>query len=89
MVPDQGALVQCLTNNEKELKKIKVPLPKDTLILVKEQKGSEMLDNNKVYRNPCPDLSNLPKGLQKIMANPVIPPLYKDNFEDSIENQMH
>ena len=45
-----------------------------------------MLDNNKVYRNPCPDLSNLPKGLQKIMANPVIPPLYKDNFEDSIEN---
>ena len=82
----QGALVQCLTNNDKEIKKIKVPLPKDTLILAKEQQnGSEMLDKNKVYRNPCPDLANLPKAMQKIMANPAIPPDYKDNVEDSRE----
>ena len=82
----QGALVQCLMNNEKEVKKIKLPLPKDTLNLVKEQQnGSELLDKNKVFRNPCPDLSNLPKALQKIMANPAIPPEYKDNVEDSRE----
>ena len=82
----QGAVVQCLMNNEKDLKKIKFPLPKDTLILAKEQQnGSEMLDKNKVYRNPCPDLGSLPKALQKIMANPAIPPDYKDNVEDSRE----
>ena len=82
----QGALVQCLMNNDKELKKIKFPLPKDTLILAKEQQnGSDMLDKNKVYRNPCPELQNLPKALQKIMANPAIPPDFKDNVEDSRE----
>ena len=82
----QGALVQCLMNNEKDLKKIKFPLPKDTLILSKEQQnGAEMLEKNKVYRNPCPDLSTLPKALQKIMANPAMPPDYKDNVEDSRE----
>jgi len=82
----QGALVQCLMNNDKELKKIKFPLPKDTLILAKEQQnGSDMLDKNKVYRNPCPELQNLPKALQKIMATPAIPPDFKDNVEDSRE----
>ena len=82
----QGALVQALLNNEKELKKIKMPLPKDKLILSKEQEnGSDMLDKNKVYRNPCPDLETLPKPLQKIMANPAMPPDYKDNVEDSRE----
>ena len=71
----QGALVQALSNNEKELKKIKYPLPKDSLILAKEQQlGAEMLDKNK-----------LPKALQKIMANPAMPPDYKDNVEDSRE----
>ena len=82
----QGALVQALSNNEKELKKIKYPLPKDSLILAKEQQlGAEMLDKNNVYRNPCPDLGSLPKALQKIMANPAMPPDYKDNVEDSRE----
>ena len=82
----QGALVQALMENEKEIKKIKVPLPKDTLILAKEQQlGSDMLDKNKVYRNPCPELQNLPKPLQKIMANSAIPPEYKENVEDSRE----
>ena len=82
----QGAVVQALMNNEKELKKIKMPLPKDSLVLAKEQQlGSDMLDKNKVYRNPCPELANLPKALQKIMANPAMPPDYKDNVEDSKE----
>ena len=82
----QGAVVQSLMNNEKELKKIKNPLPKDSLILAKEQQlGAEMLDKNKVYRNPCPELSSLPKALQKIMANPTLPPDYKENVEDSRE----
>ena len=82
----QGALVQALSNNEKELKKIKYPLPKDSLILAKEQQlGAEMLDKNNVYRNPCPELESLPKALQKIMANPAMPPDYKDNVEDSRE----
>ena len=82
----QGALVQALANNEKELKKIKLPLPKDTLILEKEkQLGGEMLDKNNVYRNPVPELDKLPKALQKIMANPAMPPDYKDNVEDSRE----
>ena len=83
----QGAVVQSLMNNEKELKKIKTPLPKDSLILSKEQElGADMLDkNNSVYRNPCPDLNNLPKALQKIMANPAMPPDYKDNVEDQRE----
>ena len=82
----QGALVQCLLNNEKEVKKIKFPLPKDTLVLAKEQQnGSEMLDKNNVYKNSVPELSALPKALQKIMANPAIPPDYKDNVEDSRE----
>ena len=82
----QGALVQALSNNEKELKKIKYPLPKDSLILAKEQQlGAEMLDKNNVYRNPCPELEVLPKALQKIMANPAMPPDYKDNVEDSRE----
>jgi len=82
----QGAVVQSLMNNEKELKKIKNPLPKDSLILAKEQQlGAEMLDKNKVYRNPCPELANLPKALQKIMANPALPPDYKENVEDSRE----
>ena len=82
----QGAVCQCLMANEKEVKKIKVPLPKDTLVLAKEQQnGSDMLEKNKVYRNPCPELENLPRALQKIMANPAIPPEYKDNVEDSRE----
>ena len=82
----QGALVQALSKNEKELKKIKYPLPKDSLILSKEQQlGAEMLDKNNVYRNPCPELEVLPKALQKIMANPAMPPDYKDNVEDSRE----
>ena len=82
----QGAVCQCLMANEKEVKKIKVPLPKDTLVLAKEQQnGSDMLEKNKVYRNPCPELENLPRALQKIMANPAIPPEYKDNVEDCRE----
>ena len=82
----QGAVCQCLMANEKEVKKIKFPLPKDALVLAKEQQnGSDMLEKNKVYRNPCPELENLPKVLQKIMANPAIPPEYKDNVEDSRE----
>ena len=82
----QGAVCQCLLNNEKDLKKIKFPLPKDTLVLAKEQQnGADMLEKNKVYRNPCPELENLPKALHKIMANPAIPPEYKDNVEDSRE----
>ena len=82
----QGAVCQCLMANEKEVKKIKFPLPKDALVLAKEQQnGSDMLEKNKVYRNPCPELENLPRALQKIMANPAIPPEYKDNVEDSRE----
>ena len=82
----QGAVVQSLMNNEKELKKIKMPLPKDALILAKQQEiGADMLDKNNVYRNPVPELANLPKALQKIMANPAMPPDYKDNVEDSRE----
>ena len=82
----QGALVQCLTNNEKELKKIKFPLPKDTLILAKEQQiGSDMLDKNNVYRNPVPGPEAMKKVPQKIMANPAMPPEFKDNVEDSRE----
>ena len=82
----QGAVVQSLMNNEKELKKIKMPLPKDSLILAKQQEiGADMLDKNNVYRNPVPELANLPKALQKIMANPAMPPDYKDNVEDSRE----
>ena len=69
----QGALVQCLMNNEKELKKIKNPLPKDSLILANEQKlGADMFDK-------------LPKALQKIMANPAMPPDYKENVEENRE----
>ena len=82
----QGALVQCLMNNEKELKKIKNPLPKDSLILANEQKlGADMFDKNNVYRNPIPDLEKLPKALQKIMANPAMPPDYKENVEENRE----
>ena len=82
----QGAVCASLMNNEKELKKIKLPLPKDTLILANEQQlGSDMLDKNNVYRNPCPDLENLPKALQKIMVAPAMPPDYKENVEDSRE----
>ena len=87
VVTYQGAIVQCLMNNEKELKKIKNPLPKDALVLAKEQeKGADMYEkNNNVYRNPTPELSELPKPLQKIMANPAMPPEFKDNVEDSRE----
>ena len=82
----QGALVQCLTENDKYVKKIKLPLPKDTLILAKEQQiGADMLDKNNVYKNSVPELENLPKALQKIMANPALPPDYKEDVEQSRE----
>ena len=83
----QGALVQALMDNEKELKKIKNPLPKDDLVLTKEKEaGADMFEKNtNVYRNPVPNLADLPKPPQKIMANPALPPEFKDNIEDSRE----
>ena len=81
----QGAIVQCLLNNEKELKKIKVPMAKDALVYEKEkQLGGEMFEKNeRIYRNPCPDLANLPKCQQKIMANAAMPPEFKNDVEDA------
>ena len=72
----QYQIVTLLQSNEKDKKKILTLLnQKDELNINKEQeKGEEMHEKNlNIYRNPVPNIEELPKIQRKLMVNPAVP----------------